>query len=234
MIRTGLRRIHVLTFEVLEEHGPFLPRACFSHDPAPVERVPLAGGRGCVGIGEKFASRERRGMALMGVERQHQRWAFQDDSHSRMAMAVDAALVAFGLPKPSFELQVVVGEIWIVSPDKEARCEAAHDLGHVLTDRMLVLLQCLLKGLKGCLSLLGRPGLGIERRGYRTDGFEVRSDFFLGRLDLRQPPVYASRQTPQAPFGDAPFFASRLRCSDARTSPRAPAIRNPGGSRGPP
>lgn len=131
-------------------------------------------------------------MTPVGVERQHQRWALQNDSHSRMAMAVDAALVAFGLPKPPFELQVVVRELRIVSTDEEAGREAAHDLRHVLTDRMIVLPQCLLKLLKGSFSLFARAGVGIERRGYRVDRFDMRADFFLGRLDLRQPAVDAS------------------------------------------
>lgn len=199
-----------------------------------MKRVALAGRRGCIDIREKFTDIERGGVGLVGVERQHQRWAFQDDSHSRMAVAVDAAFVAFGLPKPPFELQVVVGEIRIVSPHKKAGREAAHDLRHVLTDRMLVLLPCLLKALEGCFSLLGRTRVGIERRGYGVDRFDVSADFFLGRLDLRQPLIDASGQTPQASFGAPPFFASRSRCSEARTSPSASPIRSPGGSSGPP
>lgn len=138
-----------------------------------------------MGIGEKFPGLERRGMGLVGIERERQRGAFQDDSHSRMTMAVDAALVSFGLPKPPFELQVVMGQIRIVSSDKEARGEAAHDLGHVLPHRMLVLLQRFPEGLKGCFSLLGRAAVGIERRGYCVDRFDVRADLFLGRLHLR-------------------------------------------------
>ena len=187
-----------------------------------------------MGIREEFTDLERRGMAPVGIERERQRGAFQDDSHSRMTMAVDAALVGFGLPKPPFEFQVVMGKVWIISTDEEAGREAAHDLGHVLTDRMIVLPPCLLEDLEGGFSLLERTGAGIERRGYRVDRFDVRPDFFLGRLDLRSPPVDASGQTPQAFFGSPPFSASRLRCSEARTSPKAPAIRKPGGSRGPP
>lgn len=138
-----------------------------------------------MGIGEKLADLERRGMALVGVQHQHQCRTLQDDSDSRMAMPVDAALVAFGFPKPSFQFQIVLGQIRIVSPDKEAWCEAAHDLGHVLSDRILVLLQYLLKGLKGRLPLLGRSGAGIKRCGYRMHSFDVLADFFLGRLNLR-------------------------------------------------
>jgi len=187
-----------------------------------------------MGIGQKFVGPERLRMSLVGVEGERQRRAFQDDSHSRMAMAVDAALVALGLAKPPFQLKVVLGKIWIVSTDKEAGREAAHDLRHVLTDRMIVLLQRLLKLFKGGSSPLGLAGGRIERGRYGVDRFDVRPDFFVGRFDLRQPSVDAPGQTPQALFDSPPFSASRFRCSETRTSSRAPAIRNPGGSRGPP
>ena len=79
-----------------------------------------------MGIGQEFVGQEQLRMSLVGVEGQRQRRAFQDDSHSRMAMAVDAALVALGLPKPPFQLKVVLGKIWIVSADKEAGSEAVN------------------------------------------------------------------------------------------------------------
>ena len=49
-----------------------------------------------------------------------------------------------------------------------------------------------------------------------------------------QPPVDVAGQPPESVVSSPPFFASRLRWSEARTSSKASAIRKPGGCRGPP
>jgi hypothetical protein len=173
-------------------------------------------------------------MALVRVERQDQRWAFQNDSHPRMTMAMDATLVAFGLSKPAFQIQIVEGKVRIVSCDKQPRRETAHDLGHVPTDRIVLVGQGCLQCLERGFSLRGWAGGGIKRGGYLPDHLDVSADLFLRRANLPDAPVDASGQTPYMLLDAPPFWASRFRCSDWRTSPNASAIRNPGGWRGPP
>src|SRR5262249_43476402 len=56
----------------------------------------------------------------------------------------------------------------------------------------------------------------------------------LGRLHTRQASVNIAGQARELLVGTPPFCASRFRCSDARTSPKASAIRKPGGCNGPP
>ena len=173
-------------------------------------------------------------MAEVGIERQDQRGAFQNDSHTGMAMAMDATLVSFGLSKPAFQIQIVEGKVRIISPDKQPRCETAHDLGHVSADRILLFSQGRLQCLERRLSLRAGAGGGIERGGYLLDHFDVPADLFLRGANLRYTPVDASGQTPYTLLDAPPFWASRLRCSDWRTSPNASVIRKPGGSSGPP
>jgi hypothetical protein len=56
----------------------------------------------------------------------------------------------------------------------------------------------------------------------------------LGGLHAAQPPVDVAGQTCESVLRSPPFCASRFRWSDARTSPRASAMRMPGGWSGPP
>lgn len=223
-----------MTFEFLEKQGPFLARSCSTHDATSVKRRPLAGRSRCVGVGQEFAGPEGRGMADVGIQRQDERWTFQNDSHTGMAMAMDAPLVSFGLSKPALQIQIVEGKVRIISPDKQPRCETAHDLGHVPADRILLFgqghLQCLERG----LSLRAGASGGVKRGGYLLDHFDVPADLFLRRANLRYTPVDASGQTPYTLLDAPPFWASRFRCSDWRTSPNASVIRKPGGSSGPP
>ena len=60
------------------------------------------------------------------------------------------------------------------------------------------------------------------------------ADFFLSLLDGSESSVDAASETLQLVMSAPPFLASKLRCKEARTSPKASAIRNPGGCSGPP
>ena len=52
----------------------------------------------------------------MSIERQQQRGTFLDQAHSGMGMSVDAPLVSFGIPKPAFQIEVVLGKVQEVAP----------------------------------------------------------------------------------------------------------------------
>ena len=86
----------------------------------------------------KFLFRERLRMVAMGVQGQHHRLAFLDDSYSRMTATVDAPLVAFRQAKPSFQIQVVARPIAAISARKQARFKTGHQASHVLTDGIRV------------------------------------------------------------------------------------------------
>jgi hypothetical protein len=69
------------------------------------------------------------------------------------------------------------------------------------------------------------------------DGPHLRhlvAHIFLGGLHTAQPPVDVAGQTCESLMRRPPFWASRFRWRDARTSPRASAMRMPGGCSGPP
>ena len=75
---------------------------------------------------------------------------------------------------------------------------------------------------------------GLEGRGHLLDVLDVLSDRLLLGLDMVQSPVDAAGQAAELLLREPPFFASKFRWIDSRTSFKASAIRRPGGWSGPP
>lgn len=115
----------------------------------------------------------------MGIQHQDESWSFLNDTHPGMRMSMDPPLVSFGKTKEAFEGQVVPGAIEVLFPHEESGAEAVHGLGHVLSDRVGVAGQGLLKGVKGFLALIGSARGGIEGGGYLVDRFDVGSEVLL-------------------------------------------------------
>ena len=144
-----------------------------------------------------------------------------------MAVAVNAALVSFGLSEPAFEVEVVLRQVPVLPSNKQSRRKAGHDVAHRLLDWIATLLQL-------CLTLRTRTIVRFERCLDRPHILHVGANGFLCGVDGVQPSVDVSGQPRESVVSSPPFFASRLRWSDACTSPKAAAMRRPGGCRGPP
>jgi hypothetical protein len=74
-----------------------------------------------------------------------------------------------------------------------------------------------------------RLRLRFKRRGYVLDVLEVAAQRLLFRPDGVQAAVDAGGESAELLLGEPPFFSSRFRWIDSRTSPNASAIRKPGG-----
>ena len=158
---------------------------------------------------------------------------FLNDANSRVAMAVDPPLMTLRQPKPSFQIQIVLDLLKLAVADEKAGEEANHQPDDVLTNRILSRLEFinqLFELLLAIRTILSR----FEGRSYLLDVFDVFSDFLLLGLDFVQTSVDAASQAAELLLFEAPFFASKFRGIDARTSFKASAIRRPGGWRGPP
>jgi hypothetical protein len=151
-----------------------------------------------------------------------------------VAVAVNAALVSFGLSEPTFEVEVVLGQVPILPSHKQSRRKAGHDVAHRLPDGITTLLQLCLQDLKLRLTLRTRPLVRFKRGLDRPDLLHVGANGVLCGVHGVQPPVDVSGQPSESVVRSPPFFASRLRWSEACTSPKASAMRRPGGCRGPP
>src|SRR5215831_9866117 len=147
---------------------------------------------------------------------------------------MNAALVSFGLSEPAFEVEVVLRQLPVLPSHKQARRKAGHDVAHRLPDGIATLLQLRLQDLKLRLTLRTRTLVCFERGLDRPDILHVGANGFVCGVDGVQPPVDVSGQPRESVVSSPPFFASRLRWSDACTSPKASAMRRPGGCRGPP
>jgi len=159
---------------------------------------------------------------------------FLNDSNSRVAMAVDPPLMTLRQPKPSFKIEIVLDLFKLALADEKAGEEANHHLGHVLADRILSRLEFINQLFELLLAIRAIFLSRFEGRSYLLDVLDVFSDFLLLGLDFFQTSVDAASQAAQLLFFEAPFFSSKFRWIDPRTSFRASAICRPGGWRGPP
>lgn len=144
-------------------------------------------------------------------------------------MPVNPPLVALGQAKPSLEIEIVLDLLELSRADKKTSQEAGHQRGHVLANGILIALESIDQLLELLLAILATLTSWFEGRGYLLDVLDVFSDRLLLGLDVVQSPVDAVGQTAQLLFCESPFFASKFRSIDSRTSSKASAIRRPGG-----
>ena len=123
----------------------------------------------------------------MRVESHQQRGAFLDEPYPGVPVAVYAAFVPFGLAKPAFQVEVVRGQVCLLTPNKQPGCKARHHLAHVLLDRIVARVELLLQNLKLCLTLGTGATIGFERRLDRPYIVHVSSYGLLDVRHCRQP-----------------------------------------------
>lgn len=125
----------------------------------------------------------------MRVEGQQQRGAFLDEADPGVTMAMNAALVAFGLPKPPFKVEVVLGQVLSLSSGEESWGKARHHTAHVLLHRVSTLLELLLQALKLYVPLGHCARRWRERRLDRPQRLDMGPYRLLDILHDRQPAV---------------------------------------------
>jgi hypothetical protein len=152
-----------------------------------------------------------------------------NDANSRVAMTVNSPLVAFGQPKPSLQVEIVTDLFKLGLTHEEAGEKADHDPGHVLVNRVLGALEAINQRRELFLAPRAIAPFGFEGRGNLADFLDVGSDRLLLGSDMVQSPVDAVGQTAELGFREPPFSSSKFRWIESRTSPRASAIRRPGG-----
>jgi hypothetical protein len=168
-------------------------------------------------------------MARMGVQRMHQRGALQDQPNACVAMAVDPAFVTLRQPKPTLQVEIILDRVKALLAYEQALEKTEHHRGHVVTDRIVGLLELVEQLLEPLLALGAILGPGFEGRRHLRNHFDVFSDYLLLLLDLVQTALDASGQARELLLGEPPFFSSKFRWSEAWTYCKASAIRKPGG-----
>src|SRR4051812_28999793 len=149
-------------------------------------------------------------------------------------MAVDPTLMPLGQAEPSLQIEIVVDLVEGVIASKEAGAEALHQPSHLLVDRIAVAVKASEDRVKVGLTLGRFLHRRIQGRGHLLDRLDVAPDRLLLGFDQVQSLVDAGGQPAQLLLRKPPFFAATFRWIDCRTSSNASAIRNPGGSSGPP
>lgn len=143
-------------------------------------------------IGRQFVGGERAEMVEVGIQCASQARALMDQSDPCMTPAMDSPLVAFGLAKPTFQVQIVSRHV-IDRAQKQARQKAAHQSRQVLGERVFLLGEILAEFLKRTAAVLLRALSRIKRIGHGLDLFHLRSQFALSLLHDLQPAVDAGR-----------------------------------------
>ena len=132
------------------------------------------------------------------------------------------------------EIEIVLDLLELSRTDKEAGQEADHQRGHVLANWILIPLELIAQLLVLLLAIRATFPANFEGRGHLLEILDIFSNWLLLGLDMLQSPVDAVGQAAELLIFEAPFFASKFRWIDWRTSFKASAIRRPGGWRGPP
>jgi hypothetical protein len=163
------------------------------------------------------------------IQRQQQAWPFLDNAYAGMLVPVNTALMPFGQAEPPFQVEIILREIALPPPDKEAPRKASHHLTEMDANRILASGKVLAEMVEAVPTLTVRAGRRIKRGVHRPQILEVALNLRLHLLDLLQSLVDAPSQLLELRFRTAPFFAWRLRSRDRRTSRNASAKRRPGG-----
>ena len=144
-------------------------------------------------IGPSIRTRERSWMRQMRVEGQQQCGAFLHEAYPSVPVAVDAALVPFGLSEPAFEVEIVLWQVRLIAPDKQPRGKAGHHAAHVLADWIVAGLALHLQALKLLLTLGTRAPVRLERRLDGLDILHISTNGLVDVMDCCQASVDVAR-----------------------------------------
>ena len=143
----------------------------------------------------------------MRIERRQQCGAFVDEAHPSVAVAMNAALVAFGVSKPAFEVEVVLGESRVVPSHKQAWLKTRQYPTHVLPPRIITPLALLPQGLKLYVPVVARAMGGIKRGLDCPHVCHLVTYVLLGCLHTRQASVNIAGQARESFMRPPPFCA---------------------------
>src|SRR5438876_1478667 len=207
-----------------------LSGSCFAHDLATFDRLLLACRHTAMTVGLKILDRKGGIMMHVCIKCQHQRWTLLYQPNARMATTMNPTLVAFGTFEPTLQIQIVFWKIGHLSPHKQPRLKTAHHLGKLLVNGVNACLPLLPQRDELCLTLL--PCGFVVRLEDALDCSQVLDivrNLRQGLAGALQAAVNTTGQPLQQRLCTPPFWASRLRSSDSRTSCNASLIRTPGG-----
>ena len=165
----------------------------------------------------------------MRIQRVHQRRPFLNDPNPRVAVAMDPSLMALGPAEPPLQIEIVFDPIHRDPSHEQPGEEAEHHSGHLLMDRLLRALEAIDQLLELLLTSRAIPRFGFAGRRDLRDRLDMPADRLLLGSDLVPAAVDAVGQAAQLLPCEPPFFSSKLRRIESRTSSKASAIRKPGG-----
>lgn len=165
----------------------------------------------------------------MSIQGQDQRRSVLDDANPCVPVTVNPTLVALGQAKPTLQVQIVPDRFKLRPADEQARQETEHDPGHVTANRILGPLETIDQCLERLLTRGDIVPSNFEGCGNLLEVFDVVAERLLLGSHMVQAPVDARGQPSELLLGKPPFFSSRLRWIESRTSCKASAMRNPGG-----
>ena len=157
-----------------------------------------------------------------------------DDPNPRVPVAVDPPLVTLGQAEPTLQIQIVPDLLELPLAHEQPGEEADHHPGHPATDRIPTPLEPIDQLLELLPTVAATSPPWVEGRRDSRDVLDVVADRLLFGPDFVEASVDAAGQAAELLLREPPFFSSRSRWIDARTSPKASAIRKPGGWSGPP
>ena len=144
-------------------------------------------------------------------------------------MTVNSPLVALGQAKPPLQVQIVTNLFKLRTTHEKPGEKADHHPSHMLVNRVLGTLETINQLLELLLTPRAVAPFGFEGRGDFGNFRDVGADRRLLGSDIVQSSVDAVAESAELGFREPPFFSSTFRWIESRTSPKASAIRRPGG-----
>jgi len=173
-------------------------------------------------------------MREVRIQRMHQRRPLLNDPYTRVTPTMNPTLVTLRQTKPALQIQIVRESLERTLPHEQTAQETRHHTRHLLVNRILAPHESSDQFLEPRLAGRTTAASGFKGRRDFLDLLDVPSDPLVFRPHGVEAAVDATGQAAQLLLGEPPFFSSRFRWIDSRTSLNASAIRKPGGCSGPP
>ena len=146
----------------------------FSHDLSARKGLTLTG-RSCgIAIGPQVPFGEQLVVMPVRIHCQQQAGPFLDKTYAGMLVPMHTAFMPFGQAEPPFQVEIILQEIALPPPDKEAPRKARHHLTEMEADWIRAGGELLAKLTEAVPTLTGRAGRRIKRGVHRPQVLPLR------------------------------------------------------------
>ena len=159
----------------------------------------------------------------MHIQRMRQRWPLLHNPYTRVTMTVNPPFVTLRQTEPPFQIQIVRMLLKLTLTHEQTTKKTLHHARHLLVNRIFKLRKSSDQFLEPCLPGRTTTAFGFQGRRDFLNLLDVPSDRLVVGPRCVQTSVDATGQAVQLLLREPPFFSSKFRWIDSRTSLNASA-----------